>query len=209
MPTTKGYTLIEMIMVLIVVGIMAAALAPLALSSLRAYEETLADVVVLDKLRYATERLAREIREVKRASSSTIPATTCPSLPTPGATDQYCLGTLVQNGNSLSFDRTFYEFSGTPDATVTVGTTTTVSASCVIGRAPCVTLTYSSGGDAQVLTDELGNTGNLVFTYLDASGVALTSTPTATTVSAVQIKLTLRHNNQDYTQKTVVHLKNL
>jgi len=64
MNNQRGFTLLELIIVAVVVSILAVVLAPLALSSLRAYDQTLNDLIVLDKLRYSTERLAREIREV-------------------------------------------------------------------------------------------------------------------------------------------------
>lgn len=176
---TRGFTLIELVIVTIVIGIMAAALSPLMLSSLRAYDATLGDVVVLDKLRYATERLAREIREVNYDSVTGFAFTS-------------------MGANSMGFTRTFYDAAGTATtATVTVGNTGTE-----------VTLAYSTPAiAAQVLTDELGSTTNLAFSYLDLAGNVL-ATPTATTVFAVQIALTLIHNGQSYTQQTRVELKN-
>lgn len=175
---TRGFTLVEMVIVIIVISIMAAVLAPIAMTSLSAYNATQADVVVLDKLRYATERLAREVREVN------YDATTGFAFVSMGA-------------NSMQFSRDYYDSSGTTStATVTIGNT---------GSA--VTLNYSTGGGTQVLTDELGSITNLVFTYLDANGTALVS-PTATTVYSVRIDLTLRHNNNDYLQRTQVQLKN-
>lgn len=64
MKDARGFTLIEMVIVIMVIGVLAAAVAPMALSSLRAYNATLTSLNTLDKLRYATDRLARELREV-------------------------------------------------------------------------------------------------------------------------------------------------
>lgn len=179
MPRTRGFSLVELVIVIIVIGIMAAVLSPLMLSSLRAYDTTLGNVVVLDKLRYATERLAREIREVNYNSNTGFAFTS-------------------MGANTTTFTRTFYNSSGTATvATVTVGNT---------GSA--VTLAYSTPAvAAQILTDELGNSSNLVFSYLDQNGTVLGS-PTPTTVYAVRIALTLIHNGQPYTQRTQVELKN-
>lgn len=62
MKNARGFTLIEMVAVAVIVGILAVAVAPMALTSLDAYNATLNSVTTLDKLRYATERLARELR---------------------------------------------------------------------------------------------------------------------------------------------------
>lgn len=54
-------------MVIVVIGVMAAAFVPLLVDSFRAYEANQSNLVTLGKLRYATERMAREIREVRFA----------------------------------------------------------------------------------------------------------------------------------------------
>ncbi len=59
-----GFTLIEMTMVIVILGVLAAATAPLLTNSFQAYETNQTNLVTLSKLRYATERIAREIREV-------------------------------------------------------------------------------------------------------------------------------------------------
>ena len=210
---SRGFTLIELVIVTVITGILAAMLAPLALASLRAYDDILGDVVVLDKLRYATERLAREIREVYYASNTTTTPRDCgESTPT---TNRYCISAM--EANSLTF-RTCTAFTlktTTPTdrhcsdwRTVTIGTTGSTGSA--------VTLAYSdaAGNAAQVLTDELGAASNLAFAYYQQNGN--TAVPdgnvncmsVVTCVSYVEISLTLRHNNNDYTQRTRVGLRN-
>jgi len=62
---SAGFTLIELIMVIMLVGILGAASIPLLSNSFRAFETTQTNLVTLSKLRYATERMAREIRDVQ------------------------------------------------------------------------------------------------------------------------------------------------
>lgn len=59
-----GFTLLELTLVITILGIIAALTAPLLLMSLQAYDGTHASINTLSRLRYATERLAREIRAV-------------------------------------------------------------------------------------------------------------------------------------------------
>lgn len=65
-----GFTLIEMVMVIIVLAVLAALTAPMMLKGMQAYEGTHKSLRTLDKLRYATERLAREIRETNLAAGT-------------------------------------------------------------------------------------------------------------------------------------------
>jgi MSHA biogenesis protein MshO len=62
---SNGFTLIELSIVIVVVGILAAASTPLLVNSFRAYETTQTNLATLTMLRYATERMAREIRDVQ------------------------------------------------------------------------------------------------------------------------------------------------
>ncbi len=65
-PFSRGFSLVEMIVTLVLVGILAVIGLPILSNSLRAYSATQEGLGTLTKLRYATERLAREIREVRR-----------------------------------------------------------------------------------------------------------------------------------------------
>jgi Tfp pilus assembly protein PilE len=62
--------LIEITMVIVILGILAAIGAPLLINAFSAYEITHSNIDTLSKLRYATERMAREIREVGYAAGS-------------------------------------------------------------------------------------------------------------------------------------------
>ena len=66
-PSERGFTLIEMTMVIVIIGLLAAFSTPLLLGTFQAYETNQTNLVTLTKLRYATERMAREIREVRFA----------------------------------------------------------------------------------------------------------------------------------------------
>ena len=64
--TSRGFTLIEMIVSIVIVGTLAAVSAPMLSGGFQASAATQASLLTLSKLRYATERMAREIREVRR-----------------------------------------------------------------------------------------------------------------------------------------------
>ena len=177
----EGFTLIELTIVMVVLGIMGAALVPIMVSSIGAYNTTLGDIVVLDKQRYAIERLAREIREVSYDKTS-----------------GFAFGSVGNMGsNQMTFTRQFvFDVSGaaaSTSATVSIDTTTTE-----------VRLGYD--GTSHVLTDELNGATGLVFSYFNQSGVAPTVSLSA--VRAIGIELTLIHDGRPFTQTTRVELKN-
>jgi prepilin-type N-terminal cleavage/methylation domain-containing protein len=64
-----GFTLMEMVLVLTMLAIMAAVGAPYLGLGAQAYNETAASLDTLGKLRNASERLVREIREIGRLPS--------------------------------------------------------------------------------------------------------------------------------------------
>lgn len=60
-----GFSLVEMVVSIVVLGILAAITAPVFSTSMRGYAESDAHLTTLSKARYATERIARELREVQ------------------------------------------------------------------------------------------------------------------------------------------------
>ena len=199
MQTARGFSLIELVITTVVIGIMAMVMSPLLLSSLNAYNTTLGNVVVLDKLRYATERVAREIRGVQYASSTTTPPTDCSD--SPATTDHYCITAMTPT--NLQFRRSYSDTAGNVAwRTVTINATGST-----------VTLAYSdiNSGAAQVLTDELSS---LNFAYLQQDGTTTATladntncSATDTCVSSVVITLTLSHNGNPYTQRTSIGIR--
>jgi prepilin-type N-terminal cleavage/methylation domain-containing protein len=62
----RGFTLIEMVVTIVLIGVLAMAVIPVISSGVKTYITTTTSINTLSKLRYATERMAREIREVRR-----------------------------------------------------------------------------------------------------------------------------------------------
>lgn len=65
-----GFTLIEAVMVIVLIGILAAVGAPMIANGMRLSFQTRHDLETTSQLRYATERIAREVREIAWAGSS-------------------------------------------------------------------------------------------------------------------------------------------
>jgi prepilin-type N-terminal cleavage/methylation domain-containing protein len=110
-----GFSLVELIMVITVLGILAAAAAPIVVNAMRAYDVTRDELATKDKLRYAMERLAREFREMYRVNgefsisslSATAPVfTKAATDPTTGASLTTRTVTIAQSGGAvtLSYD---------------------------------------------------------------------------------------------------------
>ncbi|MBK6636822.1 MAG: prepilin-type N-terminal cleavage/methylation domain-containing protein [Rhodocyclaceae bacterium] len=204
----RGFTLIELVIVTVIIAIMASALTPLAINSLSAYRETVENIEVLDKLRYATERIAREVRAIHYASSTTNPST-C----TGGTTDRFCITTTMPttgSATSLGFRMcSNYDFTTIPTSCSSFRTVT------IAKTGATVTLAYSdvNSGAAQVLIDEVNS---LTFNFFQNNGVRATTAGNVSCVTAatpacvgyIEIELRLTHNvADDYTQRTRVSLR--
>jgi MSHA biogenesis protein MshO len=61
-----GATLIEVIVVIIISGILVVFIAPILTTAVDSYDRTSRNIEVLTKMRYAMERIAREIRSIRR-----------------------------------------------------------------------------------------------------------------------------------------------
>lgn len=178
----RGYTLVELVLVIILIGIMAGMLVPLAAGAVRAHQTTQLRLVSQDMLRYAVERIARELREVSYDP----------------ATGFSLVGTLTATpASEVTFQRLYYDSAGTASALATIAL---LQSGSDLGMSDS---RYPSLG-TQVLCDQVAA---FQLTWLDEAGSAL-ATPTATTVHAVEITLTLNSAGYGLSQSTRVQLRN-
>lgn len=180
MKKPRGFTLFEMVVVLAIIGILAATTSPMIYSVVRAYDATLNRAVTLDKLRYATERIARELRDASGGSSGSF---------------------ATMSSTAVSVIRQECLYSGGSCTTIT--RTVTISLNSSAGT---ITLAYSTPAVSATLTDQVSTTGNgLSFVYYDSNGNV---TSTAANVRYVEVSLTLTSAGQTYNQRTRVALRN-
>ena len=66
MRRVEGLSLIELVMVIIILGILAAFIGPILFNAMRSYESGQNAMPTQAKMRYAMERMSRELREVRR-----------------------------------------------------------------------------------------------------------------------------------------------
>lgn len=128
MNRNRGFTLVEMVISIMLIGILGAAAAMAIGQGVRASVESQTRVDTLSKLRMATERMAREIRQVRRD---------------PATVTQYDI--LTRTSTALSFRR--LDNDGTSVRTVSLN-----------GAAPPIlTLGYDSPAGTPTLTDQVSS----------------------------------------------------
>jgi prepilin-type N-terminal cleavage/methylation domain-containing protein len=65
-----GFTLLEMVLAIVLLGILAAATAPLFAGAYKAFSATRDNIDRVGEMRYAMERMARELRQVRYAAGA-------------------------------------------------------------------------------------------------------------------------------------------
>lgn len=191
-----GFTLIEMIISIVLLGLLATVGSSMISDSFTTSHVVDAGQASSNKARYTLERLAREIREVKYASSKTSPATYCDTANT--ITDRYCITTTGWTASHLQFVRTI----GGTDVTVTIDYSN-----------PNLTLgyTYSSHPPADVSANLSSQATSFSLNYLDATNTATTDVSSgASGIRFVQINLTVTDgtSQQSILQRTRIALRN-
>lgn len=182
----NGFTLLELVAVIIVIGILGTFLSRSAFYGIEASDAALNAASKLTQQRYAMERIAFEIRE---ATSGSI--------------------TTTSNANLLSFSRLDYA-TGTA-----VSTLVTLSQSAGVINLAYNTPVLTPTTYTPVLTDtatQLVSTdpvNSLAFAYFDASNAAVSPPFTSTsTIRYVQFTLTLPSGAGSYQERTRVALRN-
>lgn len=66
----EGFTLLEMVIAIVTLSVLAMLVTPHLSQSVRLYNENAVELKTLDELRYASERIARELRDIRRSPAS-------------------------------------------------------------------------------------------------------------------------------------------
>ena len=184
---TGGYTLVELVTVIIVLGILAALGGSLFVENFKATRYSNLDNSQDAEARYVMERIAREIREIKFDGNIANP--------------HYCISSTLQNPSSSI---TFWKANASASDCAT-GVGVTVSAANQYLNLTYLNLTSPLG--TATLTQQLQSGGGFNLTYYDAWGGVTTNTAM---VQAVGIELTLTAGTEGPVsrQRTRVGLRN-
>jgi type II secretory pathway pseudopilin PulG len=190
-----GVTLLELTLVIALIGILGSAAVPAVVASFKAQAKTKDNGVMLDKMRYALERLAFEIREVGVGTITTMTSTRLIF-----SRVEYVpltANTYTQATRAVTIDLT-------PPQLVTAANGTSVNQCNGKLNLSYATLTMSPAGYVPVLTDGVCE---LKFDYYDQANAVAT---TAATVRYVQISLTLAPTTggTQFKQYTRIALRN-
>src|ERR1700716_2391461 len=71
MQSARGWSLVELVVAILVLGMLAAFIGPVLVSALTAYDMTSGTVSAYAKMRYARERMEREMRDIRRSPADT------------------------------------------------------------------------------------------------------------------------------------------
>ena len=69
MRRVEGFSLVELVMVIVILGILAAFVGPVLFNAMRSYQSVQTGVETHAKMRYAIERMSRELGEVRRQAT--------------------------------------------------------------------------------------------------------------------------------------------
>jgi prepilin-type N-terminal cleavage/methylation domain-containing protein len=178
MRRAHGFTLIEMVMSMLIIGMLGTAAAMAISYGVRATFETQTRVDTQSDLRLATERLAREIRLMRRD---------------PAAPANYDI-VAPRTATRLSFRR--LDSNGSSVRTVTIDASTPST----------ITLNYDSPAvaPAPVLVNRVSA---FTLTYLQADGVAVSASNADLAFVVIDLTITDTYGNA-YNQRTRVALRN-
>ena len=163
-----GHTLIELVIVIVIIGVLAAFVAPILTETVSSYDTTARNVELLGQMRYAMDRMSREMRQMRRELTNpanydistmtstklvfvatdgnqvTIDNTTLSSEVALGYTAPAASATLTDSVKAAGFTFTYCRVDGTTCAT---STGATVDKSNVAFVQVDMTLTGSGTGD--------------------------------------------------------------
>ena len=163
---SSGFTLIELIISISLIGVLAAVGSSMIADSFTTTRMVNANNASTARARYAMERLAREIREIKYAVSG---ASTCPA---DGSTNNYCI--ISKSATNLQFTKTVVVSGTNTDIKVTIDQT-----------GSDLWLQYSASPAVNArLSNNVKASGGLLLDYCDGTATP----PCGTSVNNVDIR---------------------
>ncbi len=190
----SGFTLVELIISIVLIGMLAAVGSSMIVDSFTTTRMVNASTASAGQARYAMERLAREIREIKSNS-----------------TNQYCIDAITWAGsNSLEFRKMSAASLANPSSTDCNTEVTRVSitggSSLTFGHSPDATSAFTTSTLASNVTANPDSVPLL--TYFQINGT--TQATSASDIRFVVITLTVTDptSGQSISQRTRVALRN-